>query len=373
MPHFKELLKRSGNVPLALIVTIGDHRHHVLRALLKESARWQYLELTIMIGPSTSKTLDALNDCRGNFPILRTLDLYVPSSNSLPNSLSAFEDAPKLRTLVICATMVDKFLLPWSQIFNFRSPHVDRGQLFEALKKAPALQHIDLGGNKRACLSSSDLDDSLITLPEVRSIHIPSESSLDALHLPGLTGLSLEYRDFGSSMSSFVTRYANSLTTLEIDLLNRFPPPILPVLSALPHLERLEVYGPDQDNSAIKSLTVPSESARDPLLPRLQTLHLGFNIDVSDDLYDMLESRSPLSSRRCRETSIGIANLLSVYLGVRRSWGWTDILPKFRERVKAIQDSGMRIQIETGYVYNVSHKFASISSQQARRARYSHS
>ncbi|KAL0961422.1 hypothetical protein HGRIS_006369 [Hohenbuehelia grisea] len=341
IPHVKQLLKRSGKAPLSLCVNIGDHRHHILQALLAESDRWHYLRLHIRVRPTTHKTLTMLNDYRGMIPLLKTLVINIPYH--LPGQLSAFEDAPNLRTLVLRARTVSQVLVPWSQIRNLRCTSINGQPMFKILGKSSSLQHIALDTTARASPFPSNAQ---IVLPHIRSIYLRSDSTwIGQIEAPSIIELSLESRMvLDVSLSTFLTRSASSLTTLELRSCTMTPQDILTVLSDLPRLERLEMLLMHLDTAVIHGMTTSTEPGGVTILPRLQTLHLGFGIQPSGDLYAMLHSRSSLRSGAFREAPGGVVDLHNVYLGLAQGKESFD----FCERLKPLQEAGMRVRFSTG-------------------------
>ncbi|KAL0958020.1 hypothetical protein HGRIS_000195 [Hohenbuehelia grisea] len=336
----RQILKRSGQVPLAITLDMGANRHHLLRALLKESFRWKSFRLGLQPHKSNGKTVAMLNDQRGNFPMLEAL--AVKMASKLPAPLTAFETCPTLHSLELSLRAPARDVaVPWGRITSFSgSLCLSNDDPLRLMRNMPAVRHavINLADSE----SRIDAPREPNLLPHLRSLHLHGSSRfIQYAILPALTELSMERCPLlGEHYTSLFSQVGGSLTTLELIYLPNGPEINLSTFKHLTRLERLEILSrSDIDSSFYNGMTATERGA--VILPNLRILHLWYRITITPPLLAMLDSRifrhiNDGASGKYRSTAV----LERVFIGYKA------VTDDLHDRMSALQVHGNGTHIE---------------------------
>ncbi|KAL0958021.1 hypothetical protein HGRIS_000196 [Hohenbuehelia grisea] len=334
----KQILKRSGQVPLTITLGMAAHRHHFLCALLKESIRWKSFRLSLWPHKSNSKTVAMLNDECGNFPILEAIDIPC----SFPAPLNAFKMCPKLHTLILSGTCSTRDVsLPWAQITSFTGLLSHPNDAFKLFESMPAVQHTDMRVISYMPMTYTPPKDAIFS--DTRSLYLSGPCHfVQSAVLPALAELSISmagYGCVGERYTSLFSRVVGSLTTLELSSVSMAPETMTSILQHLTRLERLEIFQHSVDSSIYEAMIATGSC----ILPNLRILYLGFAIAMTSTLLTMLETRVRAIKAGDRSKDRGTPLLESVFIGYLN----LNVTDDLHDRMLALQGNGMHVEFRS--------------------------
>lgn len=355
-------LERSSQLPLS--VTIDDMHedeegsYHTLDLLMAHCSRWQYMEV------HWSSWISAvLNGPNLHLPLLESAQITIEDDWSVWLRLEAFRSAPQLRTLAIvpqrhgCFRPFRTMNIPWDQLTDCNIPIVGMAQCAELL---PLLVRVvtfrlfyeSTSGDMLAGQSDMRMPQLTILLPSVRSFHLEVRGDptllCARLVLPSLYDLNVE-QSFGRNTSflQFLSRSSDHLRRLVLHFHHEtFDMQVLECLAAVPRITELEIRGHwvYLTDWLIHKLDFPPTTVTECFLPQLLSINLDYGKNATfgfNSFFGMISSR-----RLERQWDHSVARLQQIKVAVNASREWPGWSIAASDRLQALWDEGMVIEIE---------------------------
>lgn len=328
-------LDRSGRYSLTIHLTLEDEGawthaapQKVVAILASESKRWYSVNFVL-----PEACYPRLEIAKGNLPVLTSFILQpllsdCRRSQANRKRLTAFENAPELRTAHLNGYYLDDTIVPWGQLLQLTTQHVYLDECFYALLRVPKITYV--------CFSTILLNDtgrvvvkSPIKLPHMEYLKMHGASGADQaillaeMTLPCLSELDLSSPDTSrvlSSIPALLTRSGCLLKKFTLSSCQLVEDELVECLSGMPSIEELKLAplltGPPLSSLLMNTLAGYTRNAdqnpdsyKGAFLPRLQ--HLEYEGLASFD-GAAVEMMLGYRRRRSGEGPPAIANLKSL-------------------------------------------------------------
>ncbi|KAJ7342618.1 hypothetical protein DFH08DRAFT_747973 [Mycena albidolilacea] len=214
-------IERAG--PALLSFTLGKHPNHsstptssaILLPIVAHSGQWRNVSLSLPYKDLISEHFEF--GVHGRLPALETLQIQGMSAPLTP--VDAFEEAPKLRAVVLKRIPPTLILLPWRQLTQFRGERLDAMECLHVLRWAVSLVECTFARVDEHMGESTLLPPHLpLTVLHLRGSFVCSDI-LAYLTLPSLRELHLDGDDGGSGEKfvCFLSRSRPPLMHLSLD------------------------------------------------------------------------------------------------------------------------------------------------------------
>ncbi|KAJ6544178.1 hypothetical protein B0H19DRAFT_1169842 [Mycena capillaripes] len=270
--RFTEWMERAGSSPLSFIIHQKERyppnkAAKILPSILDLSIQWRHVDLRLSFKDLTRENFQS--GLRGRLPSLQTLRIQ---SYGRPTTITAFEHAPNLRSVVLEGLPPTMLLLPWKQLTHFKGESLDGMHCLHVLRLAVSLVECNFHRVEQ------DMTETALLPPHLalKVLHLTGQLAcldiLCILTLPALLELELDDGDgvgieSHQEFSSFLSRSRPPLHRLT---LHRYQP-LIHSFSLLPHLTILEMQdlSVDEMSSLLRDLQVRDSVA---FLPNLRYL-----------------------------------------------------------------------------------------------------
>ncbi|KAF7330942.1 F-box domain-containing protein [Mycena venus] len=244
-----EWVERAGSSPLSLVIgnppTISPTTPVILDSILRLSMQWRNVGLHL---PSEDFTTEKFQSLHGRLPCLE--ELHLARYNELGMTVvTAFEQAPNLRTVVLDGVSPTAILLPWAQLTHFRGDEFNGLECLHALRSASSLVECNFIHVKNQYMRESAL------LPPhlgLKVLYLTGElvclDILCLLTLPALSELNFRDGDRFELHEQFLSFLSRSHPPLEQLSLHRGYQRLMHCFPFLRQLAVLELTGMTEDD-----------------------------------------------------------------------------------------------------------------------------
>ncbi|KAJ7058791.1 hypothetical protein C8F01DRAFT_282240 [Mycena amicta] len=321
--HIQFSLERSGTLPLDIRLPV--HAISIVPMVTEYAARWQSFECDM----DSPQVIQQLGNLTGRLPALRSLSLLrdqLDDPATMPPLITAFANAPLLRSVYLCEVSPQWVSLPWAQLTKLSLCSHNASIALQIFQLTPFLESLTIAGP--ICFESTELD---VTLSHVRELKLEEAdlSSLALLTLPALEDLdcaihfvhSRTYEDV-DELSAFVTRSKCTLRTCR--LTNIGSSAAIGVLEFMPTLHTLAIHSLTPEPASRTHSWMLAKLAKDPtFLPELRALHVTFQ-DPFRSAFHLLSTRGAT----LREVNIQEIHSFSRSRVIEECSTWLETTPK---------------------------------------------
>ncbi|KAJ7502618.1 hypothetical protein B0H11DRAFT_2223528 [Mycena galericulata] len=309
-------LERAAHCSISVVISGRNGPQHgpIFERLMSTSDRWEDLRI---FAPGRGTLVRALSPIRGHLPRLRHLEVHREDAwlNPISSRIDTFSSAPRLQHAVFAYDPSISFILPWTQLSEYKTSYCEVGLVLNTLRELVNLVTLTL---IRLDLEGEDTPEQprAVHLPRLRTLSLTAEHDsaedhpgdlLEHLFLPVLANLALDGEAISlcPHLTALIERSgcAASLESLTLTVYDTLDVSICTVLASTPALTDLSLSGLRVDDDILTELA----RAEPALVPRLAALTLRdvqFNQQL---LLRLINSRCSFSERAFKQLRMSLA------------------------------------------------------------------